>query len=179
MNKDESDLLVSARAPGKVVLSGEYAVLDAAPAVCMAVDRHAYATISRAGDDCHIVSAPGYSDSCGRFRIIDGDFEWLAGRDEFSLLEHAWRAADFRSDDNLSFQLDTREFQDVETGVKIGLGSSAALMVALVAAIGEIATTELDHRDLALAAHRDLQGGIGSGVFVACSSAGGLIEYIK
>jgi mevalonate kinase len=36
-----------ARAPGKVMLSGEYAVLDGAPALVMAVDRYASATAAR------------------------------------------------------------------------------------------------------------------------------------
>jgi phosphomevalonate kinase len=30
---------ITASAPGKLVLSGEYAVLDGAPAICVAVDR--------------------------------------------------------------------------------------------------------------------------------------------
>ena len=56
-----------ASAPGKVVLSGEYAVLDGAPAVCMAVDRRAIARVSACGGDWHRVTAPGYTDVEGRF----------------------------------------------------------------------------------------------------------------
>ena len=36
---------IVATAPGKVVLSGEYAVLDCAPAICMAINYRARATI--------------------------------------------------------------------------------------------------------------------------------------
>ena len=36
---------IRASAPGKIVLSGEYAVLDGAPAICAAVDRRAAVTI--------------------------------------------------------------------------------------------------------------------------------------
>ena len=38
---------VTASAPGKVVLSGEYAVLSGAPAICMAVNRRATVTIEQ------------------------------------------------------------------------------------------------------------------------------------
>ena len=43
--------------------------------------------------------------------------------------------------------------------------------------IGQVAETSADARSVAYAAHRQLQGGLGSGVDVACCSAGGLIEY--
>ena len=39
-----------ARAPGKLVLSGAYVVLDGAPAIVAAVDRYAVADTSRAPD---------------------------------------------------------------------------------------------------------------------------------
>ncbi len=42
---------VTASAPGKVILSGEYAVLDGAPAISMAVNRRAVVTLTTVGDD--------------------------------------------------------------------------------------------------------------------------------
>ena len=45
-----------ASAPGKFVLSGEYAVLDGAPAICVAVDRRAVVTIETHGGDHSIVT---------------------------------------------------------------------------------------------------------------------------
>ncbi|MDH3305214.1 MAG: hypothetical protein OEM92_08415, partial [Gammaproteobacteria bacterium] len=57
-----------ASAPGKLVLCGEYAVLDGAPAVCMAVDRRATVTVTDADGRWHRVSAPGYASTEGRFR---------------------------------------------------------------------------------------------------------------
>ena len=52
---------VVASAPGKAVLCGEYAVLDGAPAVCMALDRRARVTVTPFEGDWNRVSAPGYS----------------------------------------------------------------------------------------------------------------------
>jgi len=81
---------VSASAPGKVVIAGEYAVLDGAPAICMAVNRRAHVSITTSDIDHHSVLAPGFSESAGRFTAVGNRIEWLAGADEFSLLESVW-----------------------------------------------------------------------------------------
>jgi len=170
-------LSVTASAPGKVVLSGEYAVLDGAPAICAALDRRARVQIVHSEADHHDVTAPGFSDVRGEFLAVDGVLQWLVGGDEFALLADVWHTANAVPSTNLSLQLDTREFVDTEQGVKIGIGSSAALTAALTAALCAVAATDVDVTRIAFAAHRRFQGGIGSGVDVACSSAGGLIEY--
>ena len=55
-------------APGKLVLSGEYAVLDGAPAVAMAIDRRAVVDVSRSQEPWHSVIAPGFTQTEGRFQ---------------------------------------------------------------------------------------------------------------
>jgi phosphomevalonate kinase len=96
------------------VLSGEYAVLDGAPAVCAAVNRRAIVRLDRSPDgQCH-VSTPGYS-----------------GEDRFSIVD----AVCGGTRPSLSIALDTRFFS--AEGQKTGIGSSAALTVALVAALGK------------------------------------------
>ncbi len=143
-------MTVVASAPGKIVLSGEYAVLDGEPAICLAVDRRAVVTVSRSPDDqCH-VTTPGFSGD-DRFGIIDA----VCGG----------------SRPAKNIRMDTRAFS--EEGNKTGIGSSAALTVALVAGLNE--TEEVF--DEALLAHRTLQGGAGSGVDIAAAVHGGLIEY--
>ena len=65
-------------------------------------------------------------------------------------------------------------------GHKLGLGSSAAVAVALTAALARAAGLELDRGavfELANAAHRAAQGGSGSGGDVAASTYGGLLRY--
>jgi phosphomevalonate kinase len=168
---------IAASAPGKIVLAGEYAVLDGAPAICAALDRRARVQIVRSDTDHHVVMAPGFSDARGKFLAIDGELQWLAGGDEFPLLTDVWQTANAVPSANLSLQLDTREFIDTKQGIKIGIGSSAALTTALAAALCEVAATDADATRVAFAAHRQFQGGLGSGVDVACSSTGGLIEY--
>jgi len=141
---------VTASAPGKIVLCGEYAVLWGAPAICMAVDRRAFASLSDSPDgECHL-ETPGFG-GVERYAILD------------ALLQGERPARRFR--------LDTSAF--AEGGRKIGIGSSAALTVALAAAIEN--STEVFAE--ALAAHSELQGGKGSGIDVAAAVHGGLIEY--
>jgi phosphomevalonate kinase len=168
---------VAASAPGKLVLSGEYAVLDGAPAVAVAVNRRARVTVSGADTAWHSVVAPGYLNTEGRFEAAGGDVEWLAGGQDYALVEHIWSALGFTAPGPLALELDSRAFADPETGIKLGIGSSAALAVALAAALSAVGEAREDLFLAALGGHRRLQGGLGSGVDVACSLLGGLIEY--
>ena len=145
-------MTVVASAPGKIVLSGEYAVLWDAPAVCMAVNRRAVATVAPSKDsECHILT-PGF-EGMERYRVLDA----LLGGD---------RPAN-------CYRLDTTAF--ARDGRKTGIGSSAALSVALAAAIHN----STDVFAIAMAAHSELQGGKGSGVDVAAAVHGGLLEYVR
>ena len=58
-------------------------------------------------------------------------------------------------------------------GSKLGLGSSAAVCAAMVAAL----THRTDVFDVAFSAHRQFQHGKGSGADIAASCRGGLVEY--
>lgn len=168
---------IAASAPGKLVLAGEYAVLDGAPAICMAVDRRARVTISQNTADHHAVVAPGFCSAVGNFKVQNGGLEWLTGHDDFKLVDAVWCTAKAAVSTSLSIQLDTAEFLDAEAEAKIGIGSSAALTVALAAALCTVAQTDADATSIAFEAHRRFQGGHGSGVDIACSTAGGLLEY--
>jgi phosphomevalonate kinase len=133
------------RAPGKVLLTGGYAVLDGAPAIVAAVDRYAVADGERLASS----SAPEV------------------------------RAA-FGSEP--APEVDVRALHD-EAGHKLGLGSSAAAVVAAigwrVAARGEDPRLPLVRARVfraARAAHARVQAG-GSGVDIAASVHGGVLRY--
>jgi len=162
-----------ASAPGKVVLCGEYAVLDGAAAISMAVNRRATVRVSDFDGDWHRVSAPGYSSLEGRFVSNDATVDWLQGEDEYRIVDAVWRTLGRTEHGSLSIELDTRAFLDSVSGSKIGIGSSAALTVALAAALGESS----DVLDPAIRAHSVFQQGVGSGVDIATAVSGGLIEY--
>lgn len=141
---------VVASAPGKIVLAGEYAVLDGEPGISMAIDRRAVVTLEDSPDGECRLSTPGFT-GAERFRIVDA----VCG---------GARPAK-------NIVLDTRAFAD--DGNKLGIGSSAALTVALVA--GLVGSEEVLAE--ALLAHRRLQGGAGSGIDVATAVQGGLVEF--
>ena len=161
---------VTVSAPGKVIVAGEYAVLDGAPAICMAVNRRARVGISSTDESQHCVSAPGLLPTSRNFSSIDDV------ADELPLLANVWRELTAAPTRMLKIDLDSREFKE-SNGAKIGLGSSAAVAVALTAALNLVVGGDADVREKAMAAHRALQGGSGSGADIACSHAGGIIEY--
>ena len=141
-----------ARAPGKIMLAGEYAVLEGHPALVLAVDRFA---VARPG------TAPQTSPFLQAARRL-----WTGSPSGAAILD--------------TIAIDTSELRH-ESGTKLGLGSSAAATVAgLALAMAE--DGPLDHaavHALAHRAHGDAQaalGARGSGADIAASVWGGLVE---
>jgi phosphomevalonate kinase len=162
---------VKASAPGKVIIAGEYAVLDGAPAICMAVNRRAHVLILQNSAGEFVISAPGLSEEPRRYASI------ADCADDLPLLAAVWQQLSADSVEPMSIELDSSEFVSA-AGSKIGVGSSAAVAVALTAALDHFANGGGgDVRELATAAHQQFQGGSGSGADVACCFAGGVIEY--
>jgi phosphomevalonate kinase len=185
---------VIASAPGKLVLLGEYAVLEGAAALVLAVNRRAKVRMASRTDgicnvsapDLDVVAAPASIDS-------DGVLHWLGNSivsSKLRLVEHVWNSLRFEglvpsSSHGFDLHLDTSGFfhADKTRRAKLGLGSSAALTVALAGTLvsftghGETTVDRTSWLHRLLAMHRDWQGGRGSGVDVAASVAGGLIAY--
>ena len=175
---------IVASAPGKLVLTGEYAVLEGAPAIVLALDRRARVTLRDNAGAGYVIDAPdlGVHDALG----------YLDGQQHFH-----WNSVDAIATDRLALvasvletmaldgalpgfhaTLDTHTFFSTASGHhKLGLGSSAALTVALAGAIHARAGRGAPSAGRLLAAHRRLQGGRGSGLDVAASLTGGAIGY--
>jgi phosphomevalonate kinase len=176
----------SASAPGKAVLSGEYAVLQGAPGISMAVDCRARVTVESTEADFHSVVSPGIAAEA-RFRCTArGSIEWIDDdrmSPDQTLLEHVWRTTEALPGTGLKLTLDTRPFFDAESSLKLGFGSSSALAAALTAALlraGSTAAATRPGRDtcvLATRAHSSFQGGTGSGIDVATAVTGGVIAF--
>ena len=126
--------------PGKIVLAGEYAVLDGCPALALALNR---------GVGCHIQQGKGIS-------TPNGDTSFVAP----FLAQHAHTKHYhfFNWNPVVEFGKD-----------KPGFGGSAAACVAACIAAGEAL-------EKAFSVHHSVQGS-GSGIDVAASIHGGLIEY--
>lgn len=172
---------VIASAPGKAVLSGEYAVLHGAAAIAVAVDRRARVTVRKSGDERHVIDAPGYLPGKWHFTVDNSkNFNWqeaLPDASAFALVEAVWHSFDIRDWPPMAIEIDTRALCDDATGLKLGLGSSAAVAVALAAALKSYCEVDRDFRATAFDAHDRFQQGRGSGVDVAISHDGGLIAY--
>ncbi|WP_280270758.1 phosphomevalonate kinase [Nocardia wallacei] len=179
--------MIRRRAPGKLFLAGEYAVLQPGhPAVVVAVDRCATVTIAETHcgetilvsdlgggtrirclrDGGRLVPAPGHSDE---------NFEYIlsaANVVEQLVLESGGRPQPFTA---------TATGADLTdgSGRKLGLGSSAAITVAMVAALSafyRLPLTPFDRYRLAMLATLAIDARA-SGGDIAAATWGGWIAY--
>jgi len=157
--------LIAASAPGKLMVSGEYAVLEGAVAVVASVGVRAYARWSPRSDG----SPLGSADS-PQMRPLPP--EALLGR---KLAEERAKVV------NADLHIDVSELR--KSGRKLGLGSSAAASAAAVGAV--LATAGRDLSDpavqrevleIALAGHKAIAPE-GSGADVAAASLGGFVRF--
>ena len=142
-------------APGKLFLIGEYAVLHGGTAVVAAVDRRAVARF-----------VPGAQPATPLIA------------EAVNVLAAYARERDLRLPDGAPLVDSSALSQD---GQKLGLGSSAAALVAAMGALWDVlgqadGTLPLE---LAVKAHRQAQGGRGSGGDVAAALRGGVIAYAR
>lgn len=172
---------ISATAPGKAVLCGEYAVLYGAPSVCLALNSRAVVSIRSLPGRASSVTAPGYfADSVHFLPDTAGQLKWLDAVPQnldLGLVAAVWRTVSPRASTAIDVTLDTRAFLDGATGRKLGVGSSAALAVALTGALCAAGDREQGVLGLADAAHREFQQGRGSGIDVATSYCGGVVRF--
>lgn len=151
------------RIPGKVMLSGEYAVLDGATAVLLPVPRWLQAK--------RVLAAPpeGYSPVVAAARELA--VPALAGHEAGAGVPHL----EFEGSGLVERGADGQE-------AKLGLGMSAAEAVAVIALRYECAglpwlSNWRDVARLAMAAHRSAQQGIGSGADIAACAYGRPLYY--
>jgi phosphomevalonate kinase len=175
--------VVVASAPGKLVLTGEYAVLEDAPAVSAAVDLRATVEVQPANaeqSELHVVN------NGQRYRFHAGAInDWLDDPSPYGgIVDAAMQVLRDRIalSQPLSISICTRDFylpaeNATAEPVKKGIGSSAAVAVALTAALQTLANEKPDI-ELALEVHHLFQGVHGSGIDVATSWFGGLIEML-
>jgi len=143
-------MTATASAPGKILIAGEYAVLDGGEAVVMAINRRARASLAAEPE------APSPFLAAAATVIAEE-----LGADRAALLERV--------------RVDSAPLCDADTGAKLGLGSSAAAITAAVAlCLPPPGDRRLLHR-IAHRAHAAAQGGAGSGADVAASVWGGML----
>jgi phosphomevalonate kinase len=191
-----TDTPVASSAPGKVILIGEYAVLEGGAAYVRAVDVRARVRIEPRPEG-FLLEAPDVNAPTVDFSLDpNGSVIW--GRPDHApdpvpaelglagvVLSEAFAGVSLRSPCRI--RLDTSEFFSATArGArgKLGLGSSAALTVALYAAVLRWAQPEerpVSRPDGMLVRlqtlHRNHQQGRGSGLDIAASLHGGTFVY--
>jgi phosphomevalonate kinase len=164
---------VVARAPGKAVVLGEYAVLDGAPALVLAIDRYAVAAIEPSPDSrCRLTTLlpePVRRELQAGTPSGVGLVDLVVAKTVAAAPLPAWQAT-----------LDSAQF--FAAGGKLGLGSSAAALCAWAGALAGYARLQgspVEEPGLAglIELHREFQGGRGSGLDVAASFAGGAVIF--
>ncbi|MFO7287524.1 MAG: hypothetical protein C0P79_011770 [Gammaproteobacteria bacterium] len=158
--------VVTARAPGKAVVLGEYAVLHGAPALVVAVDRRATVTIAPSGKPVNVVET-----RASEVRV----FEASPGRETGVALVDLVVGERPRDREPWHATLDSTAF--FQGARKLGLGSSAAVLTAFACAWAAWTQAPRPSREALIALHRRFQGGSGSGLDIAASLAGGAIVY--
>ncbi len=161
-----------ATAPGNAVVLGEYAVLEGAPALVVAVNRRCRAQIGPSDDArCHLRSTTATErefmfepDRSSGAALVDRVVAGLPGG-----AGSGWRGS-----------LDSSRL--FAGGKKLGLGSSAAALTAWSGAwmawSGQgIATACARTLRTLVGLHRAYQGGAGSGLDIAASLYGGVIRF--
>jgi len=160
---------VVASAPGKLVILGEYAVLEGGPCLVAAVNRRASVALQRKASGSGQLTA---------WMPLEHQHSFAAtaasGLELVDQLRNALGLSELLFDGTL----DTRPFFDPASGEKLGVGSSAALSCAMWAALTRLAG-QTDQLALAQldGLRVKLQGGAGSGVDLAASFAGGCQRF--
>jgi phosphomevalonate kinase len=186
---------VEASAPGKLILIGEYSVLFGAPAAVMAVDRRARVTLQSNPEPHWLLTAPGLTDHEAGFEVdSNGAVAWAEpdrAALHFTLVDRllaelsAAGMVDLAATPPARATLDTRSFfaRRGDDRRKLGLGSSAALTVAMVTGLvalegqGPTLPPSREWLQALVSLHRVLQGGRGSGADVAASLLGGIVRF--
>ncbi len=161
---------MKSQAPGKLVIVGEYAVLEGAPALVVAVDRYA-GVETRAGN----VESPTLTVDAAEIGVFGAtltrpDLEGPAA-EALRLVLPRLRQLPATVE---HITLDTQAF--FEGKDKLGLGSSAALTVALERILDAKASADVIFQR-AFQAHREFQKGAGSGIDLGASVHGGVLRY--
>ncbi len=161
------------RAPGKLFVMGEYAVLHGGRALVAAID---------AGISCRTESASTWRLSAPDLGV-DGTLAELSGDSRSTLVSAAVAAA--RDEFHLAIPLRFTVLGTCPASRrKYGLGGSSASVVAILAAAAATVGEDLEAKRIrdrlfrrAFAVHREHQRGRGSGADVAASVFGGWVDY--
>ena len=167
---------VEATAPGKVILFGEHSVVYKGPAIVLAIDKRAKVNVNRRQDkriyfDSLDLGFAGFFED-ENYIPVKGE-TWRGRRLE------ALRVSAFKTMEQLDVESGLDLIIRSEIPIAAGLGSSAAICVAIVAAVGELFDGGLSKREICDLAYEGekVVHGTPSGVDNNISTFGGILRY--
>ena len=168
---------VVASAPAKIILFGEHFVVYGEPAIVLAIDRRAYATVDFNDDKSLQVKSSNlklkgfFKD--GMFKVEQGDAREARSRFEPVRLAVEKVLAKYGANVGLNVEINST------VPVAAGLGSSAAVVAAVTAGVGALLKVKMSKEDvfaIALEAEKTVHG-TPSGVDPAIATYGGSILF--
>lgn len=170
---------VTASSPGKVILFGEHSVVHGKPAIAASINTRTYVDAWRNEEkgikiEADDIKVPGLTLSFKEDQIImEADYGKAA-----EILGYVKNAVDLVLEKtNLDSGISLSISSDIPVGA--GLGSSAAVANASIAAVSELLGVELDNREIGELGHKtelSVQGS-SSGIDPLVQAVGGIIYY--
>lgn len=186
---------IAAKTPGKLIILGEYAVLEGAPSLVASTNRFANVLFKKSEDGVFKIEAPSINvpvlkfliDDEGKIKFIGKSFNKVA--EKLSLFTATFEYVSRKLIEKgikikpLEIVLDTYDFYSTTNLIKLGLGSSAAVTVSIIT--GLLSANILEPEEItpeqilkfSIESHRNAQGSIGSGVDIVAAIYGGILKY--
>lgn len=168
-------LIAVASAPGKVILFGEHFVVYGVPAIVTAIDRRAKVTLKRRDDDAIKIESDMGIAGCFNGEHYNSMIGGAGMREKLEPIKIAARGA--LDDLGIRGGLDILVRSRIPEAV--GLGSSGAIAVATVAAVGRLSRGKLSREDILRLSHEPEKfvHVYPSGIDQTISTYGGTIRY--
>ncbi|MGQ2282914.1 phosphomevalonate kinase [Apilactobacillus kunkeei] len=176
--------MISVKAPGKLYVAGEYAVVEkGCPAIIVAIDQYITANISESENNVGVIHSKQYENDKIEWIYDNNQIKTLNDNSSFNYVISAMKTFEKYVEEldinHKLYNINIDSNLNSQDGKKYGLGSSAAVTVATIKALNELYDLNLCKLQifkLAAIAHLRIQGN-GSLGDVAASSFGGWIAY--
>ena len=168
---------VEVSAPGKLMLFGEHAVVYGRPCIVTAIDQRVYVGVEKAEDNWIVIDSPDVGIKNYSIRTDDLKIDEKTSNGVRFLVTGINRFVQERGLPSNGLRVDSRS----DFSSKVGFGSSSAVTVGLIAALGELDDRRLSNEEVFRMAYQsvlDIQG-VGSGFDLAAAVWGGTIFYQK
>lgn len=166
---------VTASAPGKLMLSGSYAVVHGRPCVVTAVDQRLYVTVEKNGVDRFHLEAPDLGLMAYSKTLSDLGTKDVPTAVMFVEILYKLFLEDYPQEKGIIVKTKS------DFSSSFGFGSSSAVTVAFAKALCKLYGVKLDNKelfDLCYQAVIEVQG-VGSGFDLAAAIWGGTIYYVS